>query len=164
MEILDIGSGELLLIFLLAFVLIGPNKLGDTGRVIGRWLNKLFKSDAWMTIREISNAVFHLPTTLAKEASLEELNREMQVNPDLVNAKPRVIHSPRRDHTAGEAVVNSILPPPRSQPILVNTPAQPPSAKKPAAKPAPKKKSQTKEKKTKPAAKPSLRGKKRTDA
>lgn len=160
MEIFDIGTPELILIFLLALILMGPKKLGEAGATIGKWLNSFFKSDTWMVLREISNAVVHLPTRLAREANLEELERELQLNPDLKNDNHARRHSPK----AGEAVDHSILPPERSQPAILHTPAQPPSVKKPAAKPASKKSSPTTAKKTKPAAKPKVKGKKRADA
>ena len=73
MDFLGIGPAELLLIFLVIILVIGPKDIGKTARSIGRFLNRLYKSDEWRTITQASKTIRTLPNRLAREAELEEL-------------------------------------------------------------------------------------------
>jgi Sec-independent protein translocase protein TatA len=75
MDFLGIGPAELLLIFLVIILVIGPKDIGKTARSIGRFLNRLYKSDEWRTITQASKTIRTLPNRLAREAELEELNK-----------------------------------------------------------------------------------------
>jgi sec-independent protein translocase protein TatB len=74
MDFLGIGPAELLLIFLVIILVIGPKDIGKTARSIGRFLNRLYKSEEWRTITQASKTIRTLPNRLAREAELEELN------------------------------------------------------------------------------------------
>jgi Sec-independent protein translocase protein TatA len=67
MEILGIGPLEFILILLLALIILGPKDMTKMGRTVGRWLYKLTTSP---TYKKIVN----LPSTLMREAGLEELD------------------------------------------------------------------------------------------
>ncbi len=85
MEFLGIGPLELLLILVIALLVIPPNQLGKVGRSIGRFLNRMFRSDSWRIFRQASSELQNLPSRLAREAQLEELHsieKEMAL-PDL---------------------------------------------------------------------------------
>jgi sec-independent protein translocase protein TatB len=73
MDFLGIGPAELLLIFLVIILVIGPKDIGKTARSIGRFLNRLYKSEEWRTITQASKTIRTLPNRLAREAELEEL-------------------------------------------------------------------------------------------
>jgi Sec-independent protein translocase protein TatA len=73
MEFLGIGPAELILIFLVIILVIGPKDIGKTARTIGRFLNRLYKSEEWRTILQASKTIRTLPNRLAREAELEEL-------------------------------------------------------------------------------------------
>jgi Sec-independent protein translocase protein TatA len=75
MDFLGIGPAELLLIFLVIILVIGPKDIGKTARSIGRFLNRLYKSDEWRTITQASKTIRTLPNRLAREAELEELKK-----------------------------------------------------------------------------------------
>jgi Sec-independent protein translocase protein TatA len=77
MEFLGIGPLELLFIFLLALIILGPKDMEKTGKSIGRGLTKLVKSDTWKTIRQASDKVRTLPTELMREAGIEELKQSL---------------------------------------------------------------------------------------
>ena len=74
MDILGIGPLELLFILLIAMVVVGPRNLGKAGRSIGRFLNRLYRSENWRLINEASRNLRNLPSRLAREAALEELD------------------------------------------------------------------------------------------
>ena len=44
MEILGIGAPELIFIFLIAIIVLGPKDMQKAGRTIGRWLLKIVSS------------------------------------------------------------------------------------------------------------------------
>lgn len=73
MDFLGIGPAELILILLVIILVIGPKDIGKTARSIGRFLNRLYKSDEWHTITQASRTIRTLPNRLAREAELEEL-------------------------------------------------------------------------------------------
>ncbi len=73
MEIFGIGPLELVFILLLVLVVLGPKDMQKTGKMLGRTLNKLVRSDTWKAITQTSKELRHLPTKLMREANLDEL-------------------------------------------------------------------------------------------
>lgn len=74
MDFLGVGPMELVFIIIIALVLIGPRDIGKTARSLGRFLNRLYKSETWRMLLDTSRTLRHLPERLAREAALEELN------------------------------------------------------------------------------------------
>lgn len=118
MEILGIGPTELLFVFIIALILLGPKDMQKAGRTIGKWMNKVVTSDWWRTARETSRELSQLPTRLMREANLAEteLRRTMtETNPA----------SPKPDPRPDSAMDNNVIAPPRSQPLNTEKPPQP---------------------------------------
>ena len=78
MEILGIGPLELLLIFLIALIVLGPGDMAKTGKTIGRFLHNVVTSQWWSGLRNTSRELRQLPYTLMREASLEDMGKEYQ--------------------------------------------------------------------------------------
>lgn len=78
MDILGIGPLELGLILLIVFMVVGPKDLAATGKKIGRFLSTVRKSEFWKGVSQITKEVRTLPTTLMREAELEELQKEIK--------------------------------------------------------------------------------------
>lgn len=74
MDFLGVGPMELVFIILIALVLLGPRDIGKVARSMGRFLNRLYKSETWRMLLDTSRTLRHLPERLAREAALEELN------------------------------------------------------------------------------------------
>lgn len=74
MDIFGIGWLELVFILIIAMIVVGPRDLGKTGRQIGRFLNRMYKSESWRMLNEASRTLRTLPNRLAREAALEELD------------------------------------------------------------------------------------------
>lgn len=74
MDILGVGPLELLFIFLIALIFLGPTDMVKAGRTLGKFMRQIVTSDAW---REISR-LRTLPNQLMREAGLEEEMRELQ--------------------------------------------------------------------------------------
>jgi len=73
MDFLGIGPLELLFIFLIALIVLGPNDMVKAGRTIGRFLRKIVTSPGWMTVQQTSRELRQLPNRLIREAGLEDI-------------------------------------------------------------------------------------------
>ena len=73
MDFLGVGPLELIFVLIIALLIIGPKDIGKTARNIGKFLNRLYKSDEWRALTEASRTIRTLPNRLAREAELEEL-------------------------------------------------------------------------------------------
>lgn len=73
MDIFGIGPLELLFIFLIALIFLGPNDMVKAGRTLGRTMRKVVTSDAWREITRLRT----LPNQLMREAGLEEDLKEL---------------------------------------------------------------------------------------
>jgi len=78
MEILGVGLPELFFVVLLALVLLGPKDMAETGHLLGRWLNRFIKSDAYKMFTQTIKELKSLPTKLMREANLEEAQADTQ--------------------------------------------------------------------------------------
>jgi sec-independent protein translocase protein TatB len=85
MEFLGVGPLELLFIFLIALIVLGPKDIVKAGRTLGRFLNRVVTSPTWRAIKETSSEMRTLPSKLMREAGIEEeikqfqdINRNMQ--------------------------------------------------------------------------------------
>src|SRR4030043_71486 len=74
MEVLGIGPLEALFVLILALLVVGPKDLGKAARTFGRFLNRLYRSEAWSAISQAPRNLRPLPNRLAREAALEELD------------------------------------------------------------------------------------------
>jgi Sec-independent protein translocase protein TatA len=73
MEFLGVGPLEFLVIIMIALIIFSPKDLAKGGKEIGRWINRLYRSDAWKSMRQVSQEMQNLPSRLAREAQLEDL-------------------------------------------------------------------------------------------
>ncbi len=73
-----IGLPELLILALLAFVLIGPERTREVAVTVGRWLGRAMKSPWWKEFMQVTTALRDLPTTLVRMAELEEAQAELR--------------------------------------------------------------------------------------
>ncbi len=77
MEILGIGPLELLFILLIALIILGPGDMVKAGRTLGRFLRKIVTSSEWRTVQKASRELRYLPNRLMREASLEDLQKDL---------------------------------------------------------------------------------------
>jgi Sec-independent protein translocase protein TatA len=85
MNILGIGTFEIIIILLIVLLVLKPEDMEKTGKTIGLWINKITKSEGWTAVRSISREVRGLPSRLAREAELDslkdQLDPEKMINP-----------------------------------------------------------------------------------
>jgi len=77
MEILGIGPLELFFILLIALIILGPGDMVKAGRTLGRFLHKIVTSSEWRTVQKASRELRYLPNRLMREASLEDLSKDL---------------------------------------------------------------------------------------
>jgi Sec-independent protein translocase protein TatA len=80
MNILGIGPLELLGILVVALLVLGPDKLEETGRTVGKLINKVTRSEGWAAITSISRELRGLPARLAREAQLDDLKKQIDID------------------------------------------------------------------------------------
>jgi len=78
MEILGIGIPELLFVVILALILLGPKEMAETGRALGKWLNRFIHSDTYRAMNNAKKEITELPTRLMREANLEEAKKDLE--------------------------------------------------------------------------------------
>ena len=76
MEFLGVGPSELIFIILIAIIILGPKDMQKAGRMIGRFLNQLIRSDGWKIFQQTSNELRNLPRNLMREANMEMMEAE----------------------------------------------------------------------------------------
>jgi sec-independent protein translocase protein TatB len=111
MEILGVGTSELLFIIIIALIILGPRDMQKAGRTIGKWLRSIVTSDGWRIVRQTSSELRTLPNRLMREANEElgDVGKELKDTANLMNSKP----------------YNSITPPhPLPSPVTIPTPEQ----------------------------------------
>lgn len=74
MSLFGIGPLELLLIMIIALGLVRPHDIGKATRSLGRFLNQLYHSEIWRALTQASHTLRELPTSLAQEAAVQELD------------------------------------------------------------------------------------------
>lgn len=68
MEIFGIGPLELILIFLIMLIVLGPREMISGARKLADWIRKLRQSDLFKTSKEIAE----MPKQIMKETGLQE--------------------------------------------------------------------------------------------
>jgi Sec-independent protein translocase protein TatA len=77
MDILGIGPLELLFIFLIALIILGPKDMVKAGRSIGSFLRKIVTHPTWRTVQQASKEIRVLPNRLMREAGLDDLENPL---------------------------------------------------------------------------------------
>ncbi len=82
MEFLGIGPLELIFIFILILIIMGPEDMISTGRKMGEFVGKFLKSDFWQAMVSISREAKTIPNRLVREAGLKDLDNQIgSINP-----------------------------------------------------------------------------------
>ena len=74
MDLFGIGWLEVVFILIIAMIVVGPRDLSKVGKQLGRFLNRMYKSDSWKMLNDASRTLRNLPNRLAREAALEDLD------------------------------------------------------------------------------------------
>ena len=96
MDILGIGTSELIFILLIAIIVLGPKDMQKAGKTVGRWLNQLVRSDGWKAVQRASKEIRGIPNTLMREANLEQLKEMEQEIRNNIDPRPPVTRPNRQ--------------------------------------------------------------------
>ncbi len=94
MEFLGIGPLELVLIFVITLIVLGPQQMVSTGRTLGKFVRDMRDSPAWREFQKTSRQIMQLPDELVRQTDLKDLGKELtaQMNPPQpakpANARP----------------------------------------------------------------------------
>ena len=94
----NLGSAELILILLVAFIIVGPKDLPKVGRALGRWVRQLremfneFKEETGLeeTIEDLKDTERDLSTTLREADPRMELK-------DATDEAQKALHEAKHD-------------------------------------------------------------------
>ncbi len=81
MDFLGIGPLELVAIFLIIFLVMGPSDIVKMGSTLGKTLRNIRKSEMWTAMQRAQKELRSLPDTLAKQVNLDdmqELKKEIE--------------------------------------------------------------------------------------
>ncbi|GAB4481310.1 MAG: hypothetical protein Kow00124_28940 [Anaerolineae bacterium] len=92
--ICGLGLPELIILALLSFVLIGPERSQDLALKAGRFLRGVVRSTWWREFNDITRAMRNLPTTLVRMAELEEAQAELQRTLTEIDESARIDRTP----------------------------------------------------------------------
>jgi Sec-independent protein translocase protein TatA len=144
MDFLGVGPLEFFFILLIALVIFGPNDIVKAAKTLGSFMRKIVLSDSWRTLQHASKEIKNLPTTLMREAGLEETDLQQltgitdmknvtrDLNRQIASAwttppQPRLTDNP--GNAAGVPNPQEIAQPAADEEnIIVDTPASPPDS------------------------------------
>ena len=112
MEILGIGTSELIFIVIIALIILGPKDMQKAGKTVGKWLRDIVTSDGWKMFQQTSRELRTLPNRLMREAN-NDLNEINKIGKELNNVSNLTVGKPNTPNI-----------PLRSQPIATQPPAQ----------------------------------------
>ena len=112
MEILGIGTSELIFIVVIALIILGPKDMQKAGKTVGKWLRDIVTSDGWKMFQQTSRELRTLPNRLMREAN-NDLNEINKIGKELNNASNLTVGKPNTPNI-----------PLRSQPIATQPPVQ----------------------------------------
>ena len=115
MNILGIGPLELIMIFVVILLVLGPKDMVKTGKSIGSFIRKVSTSDFWKVLTQARTELSTLPNKLAREAGIDEMGNEIkEIKNFSENLKANKIGNPLDSWTS--------LPEPKSE---IETPEVP---------------------------------------
>ena len=71
MEFLNLGWMEIVLILILAFIILGPEKMVTTGKQVGGWIRKLSRDKLFREVVETTDEIRRYPRKIFEESRLD---------------------------------------------------------------------------------------------
>jgi Sec-independent protein translocase protein TatA len=113
MEILGIGTSELVFIVIIALIVLGPKDMQKAGKTIGKFLRDIVTSDGWKMFQDTSRELRTLPNRLMREANeeLNQIGKEMNNISPMNGNKPTSLNIPQQPQPVPENPPENKLPP-----------------------------------------------------
>ena len=97
MRLLNLGLLEIIFIFVLALILLGPAQMIKLARDAGRLVTQITRSPIWSAFVETSRELRDLKTKIANEAAITDELHKLEKDPEMFNT------------TINEFISNSIV-------------------------------------------------------
>jgi len=91
-----IGFSEVIFILILMVIILGPQKMVEGARDLGKTIRKVTRSQFWKDAVKTSREIRDIPRKIINEANIEDEVKEINraLNPDLRNPISGHIHPP----------------------------------------------------------------------
>lgn len=80
MEFLNLGWPEILLIFTLAFIVLGPDRIKKFGGELGAFLRKMSKDGLFREVVQTTDELRNYPRKILNEAMLDQAGSRLMVS------------------------------------------------------------------------------------
>ena len=98
MEFLNLGWPEILLIFLLAFIVLGPDRIRKFGGELGSFLRKLSKDGLFREVVQTTDEIRNYPRKILNEAMLDQPVRYDEAEKSMLHPPEEVVDAePAKD-------------------------------------------------------------------
>lgn len=102
MELLNLGWSEILLVFLLAFIVLGPDRIKQFGGQLGTFLRKLSKDGLFREVVQTTDELRNYPRKILNEAMLDQPVKYDQAEKNMLHPPKEFIDvSPSDDQVQG---------------------------------------------------------------
>lgn len=102
MELLNLGWSEILLVFLLAFIVLGPDRIKQFGGQLGTFLRKLSKDGLFREVVQTTDELRNYPRKILNEAMLDQPVKYDQAEKNMLHPPKEFIDvSPNDDQVQG---------------------------------------------------------------
>ena len=88
MDILGIGPLELVFILIIILIVMGPRDIVKSSRTVGKFLRQVMTHPTFRLVQDTSREIRNLPYRLAREAGVEDLQKDLEQYSDLPNISP----------------------------------------------------------------------------
>ncbi len=102
-----IGLPELVILALLGFVLVGPERSQEVALTAGRWLSRIMRSPWWKDLTQMTGALRDLPNTLVRMAELEEAQADLKKTLQEIEQGTEINLNERVPQEPGQPLVSS---------------------------------------------------------
>jgi len=128
MEIFGIGLPELVLIFIIIMLVMGPDDVQKTARLLGQWLRKVRTSSAWHAMTHLNRELRWQWRRLEQEAGLDEMRlweRDIQRRLSANVVRPQTDAEEAAAAEASQPVSPAeVDPPPPADDALLSPPSE----------------------------------------
>lgn len=107
MDILGVGFPELVLLFVIILLVVGPEDMQKAARTMGRWLAQVRQSEVWRSLVQLRREMQRIFYQMEQEASLKDMREiERTLEKELRQAvafKPMDAGAPANESPEGSA-------------------------------------------------------------
>jgi Sec-independent protein translocase protein TatA len=74
----SIGTSEILLVLILMIILLGPQKMVEGAKDLGKTIRKVTRSQFWKDVKQTSREIRDIPKKIMEEADIEDDVKEIK--------------------------------------------------------------------------------------